>query len=140
VPTVDVRLARPDDVDAVLALWSSAAENASRPADSRAAVLTLLERDAAALLVAECAGEVVGSIIAGWDGWRAHLYRLAVQPDHRRRGIGAALLSGAEARLTALGALRFDAMVLDSNELGHQLWHAAGYRRQDDWGRWVKTA
>lgn len=31
-------------------------------------------------------------------------------------------------------------MVLDENQLGHRMWQAAGYRRQDDWARWVKTA
>jgi ribosomal protein S18 acetylase RimI-like enzyme len=140
MPTVDVRLARVGDVGAVLALWSTAAENANRPVDTRAAVLALLDRDPTALLVAESADEIIGSIIAGWDGWRGHLYRLAVHPDHRRQGVAAALLAAAEARLGALGAVRFDAMVLGSNEAGHQLWHSAGYRRQDDWGRWVKSA
>lgn len=135
-----VRSAGIDDVDAVLELWRTAAENESRPADTRAAVVALLERDPAALLVAVSDTQLIGSLIAGWDGWRAHLYRLAVRPDHRRRGVGRALLDAAEARLAALGARRFDAMVLDVNELGHRLWQAAGYRRQDEWGRWVKTA
>lgn len=134
-----VRPARLDDVDAVLELWRTAAENDSRPADSRAAVITLLERDPAALLVAVSDDELVGSLIAGWDGWRSHLYRLAVRPEHRRHGVGRALLVAAEARLAALGARRFDAMVLDANELGQRLWLAAGYRRQEEWGRWVKT-
>ena len=35
---------------------------------------------------------IVGSVIAGWDGWRCHLYRLAVAPARRREGIGRALL------------------------------------------------
>jgi ribosomal protein S18 acetylase RimI-like enzyme len=140
VPPVDVRLARHTDVEAVLELWSTAAENASRPADSREAVVALLERDSAALLVADSAGEVIGSIIAGWDGWRGHLYRLAVHPAHRQRGVGGALLAAAEGRLAALSARRFDAMVLDGNERGQQLWRAAGYRRQEEWARWVKPA
>lgn len=135
-----VRPAGLDDVDAVLDLWRSAAENESRPADTREAVFAVLERDPAALLVAVSDTELIGSLIAGWDGWRAHLYRLAVRPDYRRRGVGQALLEAAEARLAGLGARRFDAMVLDGNELGRRLWQAAGYRRQDDWRRWVKTA
>jgi ribosomal protein S18 acetylase RimI-like enzyme len=135
-----VRSAGIDDVDAVLELWRTAAENESRPADTRAAVVALLERDPAALLVAVSYTQLIGSLIAGWDGWRAHLYRLAVRPDHRHRGVGRALLDAAEARLAGLAARRFDAMVLDVNELGHRLWQAAGYRRQDEWGRWVKTA
>lgn len=134
-----VRPARMNDVDAVLELWRTAAENDNRPADSRAAVVALLDRDPAALLVAVSDDELIGSLIAGWDGWRAHLYRLAVRPDRRRHGVGRALLTAAEARLAGLGARRFDAMVLDANELGHRLWQAAGYRRQEEWGRWVKT-
>jgi hypothetical protein len=29
-------------------------------------------------------------------------------------------------------------MVLDSNDLGQNLWQASGYRKQDNWRRWVK--
>lgn len=135
-----VRTARLAEVGAVLELWSAAAENVGRPPDSDVALLALLERDPAALLVAEDRAQLIGSVIAGWDGWRGHLYRLAVRPEHRRRGVGRALLAAGEARLAALGARRFDAMVLDDNELGHRLWLAAGYGRHCDWGRWVKTA
>ncbi len=71
--------------------------------------------------------------------WRYHLYRLAVRPDARRQGVGSALLAAAERRLSALGATRVDAMVLDRNDLGQSLWRAGGYHRQDDWRRWVKT-
>jgi ribosomal protein S18 acetylase RimI-like enzyme len=137
---VKVRTARLVDVGPVLQLWRHAAENASRPPDSEAVLVALLERDPAALLVAEDRAQLIGTVISGWDGWRGHLYRLAVHPDRRRQGVGRALLTATEARLAALGARRFDAMVLDDNELGHRLWLSAGYGRQDDWGRWVKTA
>jgi len=43
-----VRSASLDDVDAVLDLRRAAAENESRPANTRAAVVALLERDPAA--------------------------------------------------------------------------------------------
>jgi ribosomal protein S18 acetylase RimI-like enzyme len=128
-----------DDVDAVMALWARAAENEGRPADRREMVEALVARDPEALLLAvDEDGAVVGSLIAGWDGWRFHLYRLAVHPSFRRRGIGVALLDAAHARFAALGATRVDAMVLDANELGASIWAAAGYERQADWRRWVK--
>ena len=83
-----VRPARMDDFDAVLDLWRTAAKNDSRPAGSRAAVVAVLERDPAALLVAVSEDQLIGSLIAGWDGWRAHLDRLDVRPDSRRHGVG----------------------------------------------------
>lgn len=135
-----VRPAEPDDVDAVLAFWVSAAENDDRPADRRDAVVRLVGRDPSALLLAVDETGIVGTVIAGWDGWRAHLYRLAVRPDRRREGIAGLLLDAAERRLAALGATRFDAMVLEANDGGHGLWAHAGYARQATWGRWVKPA
>jgi ribosomal protein S18 acetylase RimI-like enzyme len=126
------------DVDGLLALWAEAAENESRPPDTRAAVTALLDRDPEAVILAEHDGELIGSIIAGWDGWRSHLYRLAVRPSWRRQGVGSALLAAAENRFRAVSATRIDAMVLDSNDLGQTLWRAGGYRKQDHWRRWVK--
>lgn len=133
-----LRAATVADVDGLLRLWEEAAENEGRPLDTREAITSLLARDPWAVIVAEHDGELIGSVIAGWDGWRCHLYRLAVRPAARRRGVGTALLRAAENRFKALGATRVDAMVLDSNDLGQRLWRASGYRRQDSWRRWVK--
>lgn len=135
---IDLRTASADDAEGLLALWRDAAENGGRPADTREAVLALIQRDPAALILAEHDGELIGSVIAGWDGWRYHVYRLAVRPSWRRKGVATALLDAAEARFTALGATRADAMVLARNDQGQRLWRARGYRQQDDWRRWVR--
>ncbi|MFP5020104.1 GNAT family N-acetyltransferase [Pseudonocardia phyllosphaerae] len=136
---IEVRPAIPGDIDDVLALWAEAAENADRPVDRHEAVARLLERDPEALLLAvDPRGAVVGTVIAGWDGWRAHLYRLAVHPGRRRQGIATTLLDAAADRLVALGAMRLDAMVLEGNADGQRLWERAGFVRQDGWRRWVR--
>ncbi|MFE0172030.1 GNAT family N-acetyltransferase [Streptomyces sp. NPDC059002] len=131
------RAATPDDLDAVLAFWKVAAEGTSI-SDDRSGVERLVARDPDALILAERAGQLAGTVIAGFDGWRCHLYRLAVHPDHRRRGVGAALLAAAEERFVRLGGRRGDAMVLDGNELAHHAWRAAGYAPEPQWSRWVK--
>lgn len=137
---VTIRCGEVADIPALLDFWAVAGENAARPGDDAALIENLLDRDPQALLVAERDGGLVGSVIAGWDGWRAHLYRLAVDPQTRGQRIGRRLVEAAEERLRTLGAIRFDAMVLSDNALGAAAWTALGYRPQDDWTRWVKPA
>ncbi|CAL2063912.1 MULTISPECIES: GNAT family N-acetyltransferase [Streptomyces] len=134
---LSVRPAMPDDLDAVLAFWRTAAEGTSI-SDDRAGVERLLERDPRALILAERGGELVGTVIAGFDGWRCHLYRLAVAPERRRQGIATALLAAAEERFVRLGGRRADAMVLVRNERARYAWSAAGYAPEERWRRWVK--
>jgi ribosomal protein S18 acetylase RimI-like enzyme len=143
VPT-RLRTATPADVEALLVFWRLAGENSDRlAADSAEAVRRLLDRDPDALILAEDGqrldgDRIVGTVIAGWDGWRCHLYRFAVHPEYRRRGIGRALLAAAEHRATSLGGRRADAMVLARNNLAQHAWTASGYRPQPGWERWVK--
>ncbi|MEV7175270.1 GNAT family N-acetyltransferase [Kitasatospora sp. NPDC093679] len=134
---IAIRTARPDEIPALLAFWARAAEGTSIT-DDEAGVARLIERDPQALLVAELDGVLAGTVIAGFDGWRCHLYRLAVDPGLRRRGVGGALIAAAEARFAELGGRRADAMVLEHNTLGQGAWAGAGYRREEQWRRWVR--
>lgn len=132
-----IRAAQPTDAAAVLDFWKHAAEGTSI-SDDRHGVTALITRDPGALLLAEVNGALVGTVIAGFDGWRCHLYRLAVHPQRRRRGVASALLAAAEERFRALGGRRADAMVLDVNERAGHAWQAAGYGPEPQWSRWVK--
>jgi ribosomal protein S18 acetylase RimI-like enzyme len=135
---VILRAAEAADVAAVLAFWREAAEDAHRPADGADAIRALIARDPGALILAEDLDDVlVGTVIAGWDGWRCHLYRLAVSPARRRLGIGRRLIDAAEQRFRTLGGTRADAMVLRENTLAQGAWRAAGYAPQAEWERWV---
>jgi ribosomal protein S18 acetylase RimI-like enzyme len=133
---VTIRSARPEDASAVLALWARARSAHATTPDDPAALQARWARDPDALLVAERDGEMIGTVVAGWDGWRGNLYRVAVHPGARRRGVALALVRAAEDRLRARGARRVGAAVGHGDPVAAALWTAAGCASDDD--RWAR--
>ncbi len=134
-----VRRGETRDLPAVLALWQSErSEHASTP-DSSDDVQLLITDSPGALLVAERDGEIVGALIAAWDGWRGNMYRLAVRDDRRRRGVGLALIRAGEEYLRGRGARRVTALVAFDDEAAAGFWDAAGYPRDQEIGRRVRN-
>jgi ribosomal protein S18 acetylase RimI-like enzyme len=127
-----------DDVEAALDLWRRA-EASPSSTESVEDLRGLLERDPEALIVAEAGGEIVGTLIVGWDGWRATFYRLAVDPAHRRIGLATALVRAGEERLGALGARRLNAIAESHKEGAMAFWASVGYELQTSRSRFVKN-
>lgn len=126
-----------EHIPAILELWRRA-DAEPTITDNDQSLVSLLAFDPGALLVAHIDDTLVGTIIATWDGWRAGLYRLAVHPDHRRRGVATALVHAAEQRLRAQGAARVALIVVAAETPALAFWHAAGYTRQADRVRFVR--
>jgi ribosomal protein S18 acetylase RimI-like enzyme len=136
-----IRAAVLDDLPAVLELWQSA-DVKPTPTDDLAALQALVAHDPEALLVVDDAGLIAGSLVAGFDGWRANFYRLAVRPSHRGRGLGRALLLAAAERLRARGARRVSALVLRDDVQAVGFWsslQAEGLRLDSSKTRWILT-
>jgi ribosomal protein S18 acetylase RimI-like enzyme len=133
-----IRPARADEAEALLELWRAAGSSPS-VTDDPASVRGAIGRTGSAVLVAEEGGRLVGSLIAGWDGWRGNMYRLAVVPDRRREGIATALVREGERRLAAAGARRLAAVVLADEPAAAAFWASAGYRFQVEAGRFTKS-
>ena len=133
---IEIRPATADDIAEVLAFWREAAEATST--DTTEVLTSLVRRDPGALMVAEADGCIVGTVIAGWDGWRGSIYRLAVGPDQRRRRLGQALLLAAEDRLAGLGAQRLHAIVVESNDVAVAYWTASDWEHQAGQLRFTK--
>ena len=132
-----VRRARPRELEAVLGVWSQARSAAASTPDDAAAVALAIEHGD--LLVAEEDGAIVGTLVAGWDGWRGNMYRLAVLPSHRRLGIAAELVAAGEASLRARGARRITALVGRGDPVAMGLWRSAGYSHDAQIARFVKN-
>jgi ribosomal protein S18 acetylase RimI-like enzyme len=125
-----IRTACAGDLPAVLELWRLAGA-APGHTDTIESLTRLIAHDPCALLVAADGESIVGSVIAAWDGWRGTVYRLAVTPSHRCRGIGTELVSTAVTRLRAVGAVRLQAIVVETDA------RATGFWRASDWAEQV---
>jgi ribosomal protein S18 acetylase RimI-like enzyme len=136
-----IRPARSEEVEQVLGLWREA-ETTPSVTDTREEVLKLFAEPAAVLLVAEADGRLVGTVIGGWDGWRGNIYRLAVAPGYRRRGLARLLVAEADRSLHRMGARRITALVEGDHPWATDFWDSlatSGYRYDEGMRRYVKT-
>jgi ribosomal protein S18 acetylase RimI-like enzyme len=127
----EIREARPGEVEGILQLWKAAGSGPS-VTDTPEHLRMLTERNADLFLVAEDGGRLVGSIIGGWDYWRGHIYRLAVHPGFRRRGLARQLTAEIERRLRAKGATRIYALASTKQEMGVKFWESLPYQKSVD--------
>ena len=123
----------------MLAVWDQARSAVAVTVDTPENVARLIDHTPDALLVAESGGEIVGVLVAAWDGWRGNMYRLAVLPPHRRRGIARRLVEAGHERLRTKGAQRVTALVAHDEEEATGLWRATGYAFDEQLARFVRN-
>ena len=72
-------------------------------------------------------GEIVGTIMAGYDGHRGWIYSLAVIPEIRRAKIGTKLLKHTENELRKLGCVKINLQIFQENEIVKEFYLKNGY-------------
>ena len=127
----NIREANSDEVEAILALWQATGSGPSIT-DTPDHLRVVTQKAPDLFLVAELDGQLVGSVIGGWDNWRGHIYRLAVHPEFRRRGLARALTNEIEQRLHARGARRIYALAATKQEMGVRFWESLPYEKSKD--------
>ena len=105
------------DYPAVIDLWNRSGPGVQvRKSDQAEEIKKKLERDPDLFIVAEHQGQVVGTVLGGFDGRRGMIYHLAVEPAFRVHGVGGQLMREVESRLAKKGCLRAYLMVTLENE------------------------
>ena len=137
---VTIRPARENEIPAILSLWRNAGVTPPSVTDSVRGLTLLMREPAALLLVSIVDGQIAGSVIGGWDGWRGNIYRLAVDPDHRRRGIARRLVQEISRALFEKGAERLSALVEYEHPWAIDFWNSMsdlGYQRDLQFVRYI---
>ena len=127
-----LRPLRPDDYDAMLALWQACDGIGLRGADSRESMHRFLKRQAGLCFAVEGQGVLLGTVLASEDGRRGYLYHLAVHPDVRRQGLGRLLVEQALNALRERGIGKCHIHVFRDNLHGQVFWQSLGWRIRDE--------
>ncbi|MEM7096662.1 MAG: GNAT family acetyltransferase [Pseudomonadota bacterium] len=72
-------------------------------------------------------GNIIGSVLAGFDGFRGWINKLATHPDYQHQGVATLLLNTAEHALAAMGCPKINLQVRQENSSVVQLYENAGY-------------
>ena len=109
-----IRAFERDDGTAVVALWQACGLIRSWN-DPHKDIARKRRVQPELFLVGEIDGAIVGSVMGGYEGHRGWVNYLAVDPEHRRSGLGRALMDEVETRLRALGCPKLNLQVRDDN-------------------------
>ena len=124
-------MSRAADHDAVERLWDRVF--ADDPPWNAPADLIRIKRGVQPELffVCELDGAVVGTAVAGFDGVRGWVHKVAADPDQRRSGIARHLMAAVEDGLRSAGCPKLNLQVSAGNDAAVALYKAAGYAIED---------
>jgi ribosomal protein S18 acetylase RimI-like enzyme len=130
---IEIRLLSPDYYDHLISLWEKAGLS-YRPKgrDSREEISRQMKENPDFFLGAFLEGELVGCIIATFDGRKGWINRLTVLPEHRRQGIAQVLITGAEDALRKRGAEVIGILIYEDNVPSLNLFQRMGYLIGED--------
>ena len=124
---LNIRPYQEEDEAAVSRLWQQCFPDApphNRPAEDIRRKLAV-QREL--FLVAVFDEQLVGTAMAGYDGHRGWVYYVAVSPQSRRRGVGAALMKRVEEELAHLGCPKLNLQIRADNTAVLAFYMSLGY-------------
>ena len=128
---MSIRAYRESDVAEVKLLWQQVFPDDPPWNSAESAVPEKLAVQPDLFLVATDEDEVIGTIMAGYDGHRGWLYAVAVSENCRRNGIGTALVREAAARLGTLGCRKINLQIRSANAQVKAFYDRLGYEIED---------
>ncbi len=126
-----IRPYREADKGAVVPLWQEVFSDDPPWNDPLLVIQRKLAVQHDLFLVAEYLGRVGATVIGGYDGFRGWVYHLAVAPEHRRKGLGRAMMQEIEAKLRLLGCPKLNLQVRATNAEIIEYYRQLDYQIED---------
>jgi ribosomal protein S18 acetylase RimI-like enzyme len=131
IDAVNIRVYLPRDEPQVVALWSAVFADDPPWNEPRAMIRRKLTVQPELFFVALAEAEVVGTVLAGFDGVRGWIHHLAVASQRRRQGIATQLMRAAEQGLAEKGCPKINLQVRATNEVVVAFYRSLGYAIED---------
>jgi ribosomal protein S18 acetylase RimI-like enzyme len=130
---LQIRSLNKRDYNNLIILW----EKAGLPykptgRDSREAIQRQVEENPDFFLGAFLEDELVGCVIASFDGRKGWINRVAVSPEQRKNKIATRLIRAAEKALKKRGAEVIGVLIYKTNEPSLRLFQKIGYSAAED--------
>ena len=125
-----IRKYNTDDREALIALWQEVFPD-DPPHNEPSSVIDAKLAVDDLIFVAESEDEIIGACMAGYDGHRGWLYAVAVNSDHRRKGIGDRLVKAAIESMQALGCIKVNLQIRADNTAVAEFYKSLGFGVED---------
>ena len=130
MPTLHIRPYQPSDETAVIALWQRC--DLTRPWNNpKLDIERKLLVNPELFLVGEIDGEIITSVMGGYEGHRGWINYLAVDPSRRRQGLGREMMEVVEERIRALGSPKINLQIRTGNTAVIEFYQSIGYKMDE---------
>ena len=127
---LEIRPFAPSDEQQVVQLWKDCGLVVPWN-DPHRDIQRKLKVQADLFLVGCFEGQIIASVMAGYDGHRGWVNYLAVHPQNQRKGIGRRVMDAAEEALRAAGCPKVNLQVRTSNTGVITFYKKLGFRTDD---------
>jgi hypothetical protein len=128
---MQIRSFKVDDTEAVSSLWQEIFPDDPPHNAPTIVIKQKLQCQPELFFVGEVDGEIIGTVLSGYDGHRGWLYSVAVSEKLRRQGIATKLIRYAEQALAAKGCTKINLQVRSTNALVAAFYRTLGYETEE---------
>ena len=125
--SMQIRRYVPADQNGVIDLWAIVFPDEPSWNESASLIVRKLTVQPELFFVCVVNETIVGTTIAGFDGVRGWVHKVATHPEHRRKGISKGLMQAAEAGLIEQGCTKLNLQVRPGNDNAVAFYQSLGY-------------